>query len=739
MFRDVDRALEPQARLEFSVTGMTCAACAARIERVVGREPGLSAHVNVATETATVAFDGAPDAARAISAIERAGYGATLRRDPAADRAADAQRRAKALAAIRRDFIVAAVLTVPLLALMLPWPGVEHGEAIPRGWQWLLATPVQFWAGRRFYVGAWHALRGGGANMDVLIALGTSVAWLYSAVVTALNRDDLHVYFESAAVVITLVLLGKLIELRAKARASAALEGLARLVPKTARVIRDGTTLDVAVETVVAGDLVVVRAGEAIPVDAIVRTGASSVDESLLTGESLPVAKSPGAKVYAGTQNHDGVLTCEATGVGAATRIAAIMRLVGEAQGSRAPVQALADRVSAVFVPTVLAIAAVTFAAWWLGATDPQRGLVAAVAVLVIACPCALGLATPSAIVVATGRAAELGILVRDAAALQTAASLTHVALDKTGTLTAGKPDVVDVRLPPGDRAFAMSVAAALAGASTHPLSAAIAAHLRSASAVPADVGNVASIAGQGMRAALGDGRIAMLGSLAATASALGEDDADAITRWQADGRTIVACTVNGATVALFALADPLRMSSPEGVALLARMGVGVTMLTGDHAATAARIAADAGISDVRAGLSPARKVEAVTALKAGGAVVGMAGDGANDAAALAAADVGFAMASGTDIAAQAADITLMHGDLRAIADAIELARATLRKIRQNLAFAFGYNVLGIPLAAMALLDPMFAGAAMAASSISVVGNALLLRRFRPARTNFKS
>jgi Cu+-exporting ATPase len=727
-------ASAPRARLDFSVTGMTCAACAARIERVVDREAGLHAHVNLATETATVAFDGAPDAARAIAAIARAGYGATLRRDPAADRMADAQRRERALAALRRDCIVAAILTVPLVALMLPWPGVAHGEAIPRAWQWLLATPVQLWAGRRFYVGAWHALRGGAANMDVLIALGTSVAWLYSSAVTATGRDDLHVYFESAAVVITLVLAGKLLELRAKARASATLEGLARLVPRSARVVRDGSAIDVAVDGVVEGDIVVVRAGEAIPVDAIVREGESTVDESLLTGESQPVAKAPGARVYAGTQNHDGMLTCAATGVGAATRIAAIMRLVGEAQGSRAPVQALADRVSAVFVPAVLAVAAITFAAWWLAAGDPQRGLVAAVAVLVIACPCALGLATPSAIVVATGRAAELGILVRDAAVLQGAARMTHVAIDKTGTLTAGRPDVVAVRFIDGaDAARAAAVAAALAEASTHPLSAAIAAQLRAAKTTPAAVANVTSIAGRGMSGTLDDGRAVTLGSLAA-APALDDATRAEVADWQAQGQTIVACAVDGATVALFALTDPLRATSRDAVARLARMGIGVTMLTGDQAATAARIAADAGIRDVRAGLSPAQKVDAIAALKATGAVVGMAGDGANDAAALAAADVGFAMASGTDIAAQAADITIMHGDLHAIADAIELARATLRKIRLNLAFAFGYNVLGIPLAAMGWLDPMIAGAAMAASSISVVGNALLLRRFAPSR-----
>jgi Cu+-exporting ATPase len=722
------------ARLEFTVTGMTCAACAQRIERVVGRLPGLHAHVNLATETASVAFDGAPDVAAVITAIGRAGYGAALRADPVADRARDAARKAGERRQLLRDFAVAALLTAPMLALMLPWPGTMHGDAVPREWQWLLATPVQFWAGRRFYVGAWHALRGGAANMDVLIALGTTIAYLHSAAVTALGLDYLHVYFESGATVIALVLLGKLVEARSKSRTSAALEALVRLVQKTARVVRDGVAHDVPVEKVVPGDTFVVRAGDAIAVDGIVRDGTSGVDESMLTGESMPVDKQAGARVFAGTQNGQGLLTCEATGVGAATRLAAIIRLVATAQGSRAPVQALADRVSAIFVPAVLAIALVTFAATWLVAGDLPRALVASVSVLVIACPCALGLATPTAIVVGTGRAAQLGILVRDAAALQVAAGVTRIAVDKTGTLTAGRPEVVDLRVGSGaDAAVALPIAAALAAASTHPLSKAIATRLAALQVEPARITGAQDVPGQGVHAMLGDGRVVTLGAPGATIALDGEDRA-ALARWQGDGRTTVVAAVGGVPLVAFALADPLRPSAPSAVARLRAAGIGVTMLTGDHAATARAVAAAAGIDDVRAALSPSQKVEAVAAMKASGDVVAMVGDGINDAAALAAADVGFAMASGSDIAGAAADVTIVRDDMDAVVDAIELAHATLAKVRQNLAFAFGYNALGIPLAALGLLDPMIAGAAMAASSLSVVGNALLLRRFAPSR-----
>lgn len=727
-----------QSTLDLSVTGMTCAACATRIERVLNRLPGVHAHVNLATETASVAFDHAsPDAAVLVAAIARSGYGARVRSDPAIDRARDAARNTLAFARLRRDLVLSVILTAPLIAMMLPMMagGAMHADMLPRAWQLALATPVQFWVGRRFYAGAWRSLRGGAANMDVLIALGTSIAYAYSGVVTLSGLTQQHVYFEASAAIITLVLLGKLLEARSRARTSAALEGLLRLAPATARVMRQGELRDVAIDDVAVGDSFVVRAGEAIPVDGIVGEGVSAVDESMLTGESMPVAKRAGTRVFAGTQNLQGMLTCTAQRVGASTRLAAIIRQVGAAQGSRAPVQQLADRVAAIFVPAVLVIAAVTFVATWIVAVDLAQALVSAVAVLVIACPCALGLATPTAIVVGTGRAAQLGILVRNATALERAATVTRVAIDKTGTMTEGRPVVTDVRpLGGGDRRGAIAIAAGLAQASTHPLSRAIVVFAGNDNIAPAAVTLANETPGEGVSATLASGAGAKLGALAGAGVQLEGDDAAAVSSWQAQGKSTVVVSVDGRPLVVFAFADPLRKSSAAAVARLAARGIGVTMLTGDHAETARHIAAASGIDDVRARMSPSQKRDAIAAMQAQGDVVGMVGDGINDAAALATADVSFAMAAGSDIAAQAADVTIMRDDLNAVADAIELSHATLAKVRQNLFFAFGYNVLGIPLAAFGMLDPVFAAAAMALSSVSVVGNALLLRRFTPSR-----
>ena len=757
-----------------ALEGMTCAACASRIEKVLNRLPGTRAAVNFATESAAVRHDpAATPVAALIDAVERAGYHARVKRDAASDRAEDEKRKRDAYVALRREFVVAAILTFPLVAQMLPMlAGGPHLEMIPRWAQLALATPVQFWVGRRYYVGAWHALRGGGANMDVLVALGTTMAYALSAAVTVLGSGE-HVYFEASAAVITLVLLGKLLETRARAGTSAALEGLVKLQPRTAHLERDGGIVVVPLDEVKPGDRFVVRAGDAVPVDGEVVRGSSSVDESMLTGESRAVAKAAGDRVYAGTVNADGMIVGVATGVGASTMLAGIVRLVAQAQGSKAPIQRLADRVSGVFVPIVVAIAVATFAVSVALGVETTRALIHAVAVLVIACPCALGLATPTAIIVGTGRGAQRGILIRNAEALEHAGRATMLIVDKTGTLTEGRPAVTGViafagasslgrRGPPqsgdrrpalaidaggrhsalddalpnqGDRGAqrALAVSSALEQGSTHPLAQAIVAHATAAGAAPVAIDDFASVPGRGTQArAVDSGTIVRVGSPAwLAAEGVAVDDA-VVADVARDGHTIVAVAEGNRLLAVIALADRIRECAARAIARLRDLGIEVTMLTGDHEATAAAVAREVGIAHWRAGVLPAGKVDAVRAAQAQGAVVGMVGDGVNDAPALAAADVSFAMGAGAAVAIESADITLVRDDLEAIVDAIELSRATLAKIRQNLFFAFAYNVLGIPLAAVGALSPVVAGAAMALSSVSVVGNALLLKRWRP-------
>jgi len=727
-------------RLELGLTGMTCAACAARIEKVLNRVPGVHAAVNFATETAAVGFDSAnatPD--ELIAAVVRAGYGASIRRESEAERAATKARKEREYQSLKRELVVSAILTLPLLVQMVPMLAsgglfsAEHADLIPRGWQLALATPVQFWIGRRFYVSAWHALRGGGANMDVLVVLGTTMAWAFSAAVTVFGLHQ-HVYFEAGAAVITLVLLGKLLEARAKAGTSAALEGLLRLQPKIAHVLRDGATVDVPLSQVVSGDRFIVRSGESMPVDGVVRDGSSSADESMLTGESLAAPKSAGAKVFAGTLNLDGMLTCEATGVGNSTLLAGIVRLVAEAQGSKAPIQRLADQVSGIFVPVVVVIAALTFAMTWWIAGDATRALVHAVSVLVIACPCALGLATPTAIMVGTGRGAQSGILIRNASALEQAGRLQTLIVDKTGTLTEGRPVVTDIVAFAGaSRAELLHTAASLEQGSAHPLARAVLDAANAEGIAAARVAQFASVPGKGVQGVIaGASATSMLGSLDYLADNGVVVPREACAAMQSAGKTLIAVASGGRALGILALADAVRASSAEAVARLQSAGIDVVMLTGDNAATAHAVAAAVGITDFRAGVLPADKADAVRALKSKGVVTGMVGDGVNDAPALAAADVSFAIGAGSDIAIEAADVTLIRSDLNAVVDAILLSRATLRKIRQNLFFAFAYNVLGIPLAAAGLLNPVIAGAAMAASSVSVVSNALLLRRWRP-------
>ena len=718
---------ETTEHAELQITGMHCASCSARLEKSLNQLPHVSAVVNIATEKASITFDPATtDLDILIETVRKTGFDAHPARDFAAEKAA----RQAVLRRDRRQFLVALLLTLPLIIeMLLMFAGIP--ALLPLWLQWLLATPVQFWAGARFYSGAWSALRSGGSNMDVLVALGTSAAYFMSCAVWLLGLDQ-PVYFEASATLISLVLLGKLLEANAKGKASAALEALINLQPKMAHTERDGKLLDVSAGSLRPDEIFVVRPGESMPVDGVVLDGSSSVDESMLTGESLPQSKQAGDKVYTATLNQQGLLRCRALAVGSRTQLAAIIRLVEQAQGSKAAIQRLADRISAVFVPTVLVIATLTFVGWWGFGGDFGTALINAVSVLVIACPCALGLATPTAVVVATGRAAHAGILVKDAAALERAHSLSVLALDKTGTLTEGKPAVTDVLPAPAVAADELlRVAAALAQHSTHPLARALLAHL--GAQPPVAVSEMHEQAGQGVSARI-NGADCLLGSPAfAVQQGVALDDRT-LAALQQQGKSLIVVARDGVALGTLALADRLRDSSRRAIMQLRGMGIRVVMLSGDNHATAQAIAAQAGIADFRAEVMPQDKAALIHTLRVRpDDIVGMVGDGINDAPALAAADVSFAMKSGSDIALEAADITLMHNDLMSVADAISLSRATLRKIRQNLFFAFAYNVLGIPLAVMGLLNPVIAGAAMAMSSVSVVSNALLLKRWQPA------
>jgi len=721
----------PPATVELAIGGMTCAACAARIEKQLNKLEGVEAAVNFASEKAHVRYvPGLADADQLLATVAGTGYTATISSDDTRG-----EEKARKLAVYReelRRFWISAALTLPLVAQMAFMFGAgSHDEFLPRWLQLLLATPVQFWIGWRFYVGGFNAVRGGAGNMDVLVALGTTMAWGYGFVVTAWGLHHQHVYFEASATVITLVLLGKILEARAKAKTSAAIEALAKLQPQTARVERDGKLVDVAVATLIPGDVFVVRAGEAMPVDGEIIDGESSANESMLTGESLPVTKAVGDGVFAATINGDGLLRCRATGVGSHTLLAGIIRMVEEAQGSKAPVQRLADQVAAIFVPVVVAIALLTFVGWWALAGDFTQALVNAVAVLVIACPCALGLATPTAIMVGTGQGARAGVLIRNAVALELAEKLKVLVVDKTGTLTEGHPVVTDVlpgKVGDGETANLLQFAASLEQGSTHPLAAAIVARARADGLALFGPQNVTTSAGRGVDGDV-EGRRVQLGSVTwAKERGFSAAAADALAN---AGRSVVAVVVDDQLLGFIGIADPLRATSSAAVARLGRLGIEVVMLTGDNAGTARAVATEAGIARFEAEVLPGDKAAAVNKLRADGRLVGMVGDGINDAPALAAADVSFAMGAGSDVAMQAADVTLMRDDLNGVADAISLSRATLAKIRQNLFFAFIYNILGIPLAALGMLNPVIAGAAMAMSSVSVVSNSLLLKNWK--------
>ncbi|MFN4010232.1 MAG: heavy metal translocating P-type ATPase [Pannonibacter sp.] len=722
------------------ITGMTCGGCAARLQRTLAAADGVSdANVNFALERATVTLRRKMSPAPFIALVEQAGFQARLHDEPGVSAR---QEREKAEAGQRADerrtgllLVMAVLLTLPLVVPMVLMPFGIHWMPSPMT-QLLLATPVQVFVGARFYRGAVKALASGGANMDVLVALGTSAAFGYSLYRVFVPGGAGHLYFEASAVILTLVLLGKLLETRAKRSTSAAVRALAALRPDTANRMVGEDVETVPLSEIRLGDRVLVRPGERVPVDGTILSGTSELDEALITGESLPVTRQSGDWVTAGTVNGSGALQVDVGALGEDTTLARIIRLVEGAQASRAPVQKLVDQVSAVFVPVVLVLAALTFAAWWFLAADFDAALSTAVAVLVIACPCALGLATPTALVAGTGAAARAGILIRDIEALEVAHRLKVVAFDKTGTLTEGRPVVTDVVAFDKDTDRLLSVAASAQLASEHPLAHAMVNAARARNLPLAAPKEFEAVPGQGLVAVIGGHALAIGNEALMDQLKIDRFTADSLRRnFEADGKTSVIVALDGRAVGVIAMADEIRPTARGALEALKAQGIRTAMVTGDTEAVARSVAARIGLDDVRASVRPEGKAEAIASLRqsAGGAVA-MVGDGLNDAPALAAADIGIAMGSGADVAMEAAGITLMRSDPLMVAEAIAVSRATFAKIRQNLFWAFAYNVIGIPLAAMGLLSPALAGAAMALSSVSVVTNASLLRRWKPGK-----
>ncbi|MBF4556787.1 copper-translocating P-type ATPase [Pseudomonas sp. p50] len=722
----------PQQSIELSIDGMTCASCVGRVERALAKVPGVkSVSVNLANERAHLELLGQVDPQTLIAAVDKAGYSASVWEveHPTAD---NQQQR---LHRERWILIMALILALPLVLPMLLQPFGVHWM-LPAWAQFMLATPVQFIFGARFYVAAWKAVRAGAGNMDLLVALGTSAGYGLSIYewATAAGRMP-HLYFEASAVVIALVLLGKYLESRAKRQTASAIRALEALRPERAIQVIDGRELDVAISALRLNDLVMVKPGERFPVDGEVVEGQSHADEALISGESLPVPKQPGDKVTGGAINGEGRLLVRTQALGAETVLARIIRLVEDAQAAKAPIQKLVDKVSQVFVPTVLLIALATLIGWWLYGAPIETALINAVAVMVIACPCALGLATPTAIMAGTGVAARYGILIKDAEALERAHEVSAVVFDKTGTLTSGTPRIAHMSAVEGDENALLQNAGALQRGSEHPLAKAVLDACTERDLTVADVTDSQSLTGRGIAGTLDGRRLALGNRRLLEESGLNTGPlAGSASAWETEGRTLswlIEQSPEPKVLGLFAFGDTLKPGALQAVQQLSARNISSHLLTGDNRGSAKVVAEALGITDVHAEVLPADKAATVAELKKTG-VVAMVGDGINDAPALAAADIGIAMGGGTDVAMHAAGITLMRGDPRLIPAALEISRKTYAKIRQNLFWAFVYNLIGIPLAAFGFLNPVLAGAAMALSSVSVVSNALLLKTWKP-------
>ncbi|MEI5906956.1 heavy metal translocating P-type ATPase [Bacillus spongiae] len=726
---------------EFDITGMTCAACSSRIEKVLNKQEGVTeANVNLALERATVEYiPDIIDTKDIIQKVDSLGYGATIKEGNE-----QTDQRESFYEKQKRTFILSLILSLPLL-----WSMVSHfeftsfiylPEALMNPWvQMALATPVQFIIGRQFYVGAYKALKNKSANMDVLVALGTSAAYFYSVYLSieSIGRTEgmVELYFETSAILITLILLGKLFEAKAKGRSSEAIKKLMGLQAKTALVIRDGEEKTIALEEVVEGDILVVKPGEKIPVDGEIIEGRTAIDESMITGESVPVDKTVGDAVIGATLNKNGSLKMKARKVGKDTALAQIIKVVEEAQGSKAPIQRLADYISGIFVPIVVVIAILTFIVWivWIEPGNVGEAIEKLIAVLVIACPCALGLATPTSIMAGSGRAAEYGILFKGGEHLETTHRITTVLLDKTGTVTNGQPVLTDVLVEDSiDETTFLSYVGAVEKSSEHPLAQAIVEGIEEKGLPLADAQHFEAIPGYGVRAEI-EGDSIQIG----TRNLMKQNGVDIqhvlseMEGLEKQGKTAMLVAINGKYVGMLAVADTIKDTSESAISRLKEMGLEVVMITGDNQRTAEAIGSEAGVDRVIAEVLPEDKANEVLKLQEEGKVVAMVGDGINDAPALAVADIGMAIGTGTDVAMEAADITLIRGDLNSIADSIFMSKKTIKNIKQNLFWAFAYNTLGIPIAAIGLLAPWVAGAAMAFSSVSVVLNSLRLQRIK--------